>query len=124
MSSSERGGFTTGGSACLKAARILVVDDEPAIRAVVSKLLLLAGYHVEIASDGIQALALADSFSADLVITDLSMPRLDGISLTRKLIEQNPVRPAIIMTTERESAPRAAGATGYLAKPIEMASLI
>jgi two-component system chemotaxis response regulator CheY len=106
-----------------EAARILIVDDEPSMRKLICDLLRALSYSVESAADGIQALAKLDTFGPDLVITDLNMPRLDGIGLARMLHEQKPGCSVILMSTDAESAANAAGVAGYLAKPVDLGTL-
>ena len=66
-------------------ARLLVVDDEPNIRELLSASLRYAGFEVATAADGQQALALADSFRPDLLVLDVMMPGLDGYGVVRRL---------------------------------------
>src|SRR5881397_519708 len=66
-------------------ARLLVVDDEPNIRELLSASLRYAGFEVATAADGQQALALAASFRPDLLVLDVMMPGLDGFGVVRRL---------------------------------------
>ena len=109
---------------------ILAVDDSASMRQMVSFTLKNAGYDVTEAVDGEDALNKAAARDFDLVLTDQNMPRMDGISLTRKL-RDNPkfkATPILILTTESseqmKQAGRAAGATGWLVKPFDPAKLI
>ncbi len=79
-------------------ARILVVDDDEAIRNLYSNALKSAGYQVETATDGDQALLFLEHDSFDLMVTDLKMKRLDGDELARQAKEKWPAMP-ILMTT-------------------------
>lgn len=79
-------------------ALILLVDDEPRVRAVTSTLLGRLGHEVVEANDGVEALALAAVRPPDLVVTDLVMPRLGGAELIRALRDGRPRLPAIVMT--------------------------
>ena len=109
---------------------ILAVDDSASMRKMVSFTLTGAGYHVVEAVDGQDAFEKAQSHSIDLVLTDQNMPRMDGISLTKKLRENPKFKstPILILTTESsdqmKQAGRAAGATGWLVKPFDPARLI
>ena len=109
---------------------ILAVDDSPSIRQMVTFTLKNAGYDIISASDGLAGLKEANSHRVDLVLTDQNMPRMDGISLTRKLREapQFKSTPILILTTESsdqmKQAGRAAGATGWLVKPFDPNKLI
>ncbi|MFN3296174.1 response regulator [Caldimonas sp.] len=109
---------------------ILAVDDSASMRQMVAFTLKNAGYHVVEAVDGQDAYEKAGSRSFDLVLTDQNMPRMDGISLTRKLRENPQFKstPILILTTESsdqmKQAGRAAGATGWLVKPFDPNKLI
>ncbi|MFM2068283.1 MAG: hypothetical protein RLZZ584_3192 [Pseudomonadota bacterium] len=109
---------------------ILAVDDSASMRQMVSFTLKSAGYSVVEAVDGQDALEKAGTRSFDLVLTDQNMPRMDGISLTRKLREsaQFKATPILILTTESsdqmKQAGRSAGATGWLVKPFDPTKLI
>ena len=109
---------------------ILAVDDSASMRQMVSFTLKSAGYNVVEAVDGQDAWEKAGGRSFDLILTDQNMPRMDGISLTRKLREapQFKSTPILILTTESseqmKQAGRAAGATGWLVKPFDPNRLI
>ena len=87
---------------------ILVVEDEPSIAEVVSLYLKRAGYHVQIASDGRQAMNIFERQMPDFVILDLMLPQVDGLSLTRWLRDRSNV-PIIMLTARREEIDRIAG---------------
>jgi two-component system chemotaxis response regulator CheY len=109
---------------------ILAVDDSASMRQMVSFTLKSAGYDVTEAIDGQDACEKARGRSFDLVLTDQNMPRMDGISLTKKLREDPKFSstPILILTTESsdqmKQAGRSAGATGWLVKPFDPAKLI
>ena len=109
---------------------ILAVDDSASMRQMVSFTLKSAGYNVVEAVDGQDAWEKAGGRSFDLVLTDQNMPRMDGISLTKKLRESPQFKstPILILTTESsdqmKQAGRAAGATGWLVKPFDPGRLI
>jgi two-component system chemotaxis response regulator CheY len=109
---------------------ILAVDDSASMRKMVSFTLISAGYHVVEAVDGQDAFEKAQANAIDLVLTDQNMPRMDGLSLTRKLRDsaQFKTTPILILTTESsdqmKAAGRAAGATGWLVKPFDPTRLI
>jgi len=109
---------------------ILAVDDSASMRQMVSFTLKSAGYNVIEAVDGQDAWEKAGGRSFDLVLTDQNMPRMDGISLTKKLRESAQFKstPILILTTESsdqmKQAGRAAGATGWLVKPFDPNKLI
>ena len=109
---------------------ILAVDDSASMRQMVTFTLKSAGYNVVEAVDGQDAWEKSSSRDFDLVLTDQNMPRMDGISLTKKLRE-NPkfkATPILILTTESsdqmKQAGRAAGATGWLVKPFDPDQLL
>ena len=109
---------------------ILAVDDSASMRQMVSFTLKSAGYQVVEAVDGADAWDKAGRQSFDLVLTDQNMPRMDGISLTRKLRETSQYQstPILILTTESgedmKRAGRDAGATGWLVKPFDAIKLL
>ena len=79
-------------------SRILIVDDAPAIRAMLRTLFEEEGYTVVTAPDGYAALELLGDDPPDLIITDVKMPRLDGWQLLRRVREQHPTLPAILIS--------------------------
>ena len=102
--------------------RILVADDEPNLRRVLGAILLREGYDVLQASDGEEALGLADR-GVDVVITDLRMPRVDGMEVLRQMVARHPDVPVIMITAHGsvDSAVEAVklGAFDYVEKPFE-----
>ncbi|MFS8607743.1 MAG: response regulator [Gammaproteobacteria bacterium] len=111
-------------------AKILAVDDSASLRQMVSFTLKEAGHEVVEAADGVEALELARSAPADLVISDVNMPRMDGISLVRELrgLPEYKFTPILLLTTETSDAKKqegkAAGATGWLVKPFDPEALL
>lgn len=84
--------------------RILVADDNEAIRDLVSGILDCIGYEVALAINGIEALAFFLKSTFDLVLTDLEMPAMDGLSLARHIKERSPSTPVILLTgSDRET---------------------
>jgi CheY-like chemotaxis protein len=84
--------------------RILVADDDKSIQDVVSGLLEIMGFEVALAGNGIEALAVFLDSSFDLVLTDLQMPAMDGLSLARHIKESSPSTPVILLTgSDRET---------------------
>jgi two-component system chemotaxis response regulator CheY len=104
---------------------ILVVDDTRSMRKMVVTVLQAAGYAVEEAGDGAEALELARSRVFDLVVTDHNMPRMDGVTLVRSLRglpEYDDIALIVLSTetgTELKAKGREAGATGWMAKPFD-----
>ncbi len=108
--------------------RSLVVDDEPTARLGLEKLLRRKGYRVQSEADGEAALKAAEEFAPDVVVTDLKMPRMDGIELLKQLRAQDRDVPVIVATAFGEVASAVsamrAGADDYLTKPLEIDELI
>jgi len=104
-----------------KAKRILLVDDNKNARALLAEFLSTIGYRVFEEKDGEEIMKLVEIGRIDLVITDLKMPRMDGIELTRAIRRMKPDLPIIVYSGYRfiDTAPAAlkAGANEYLAKP-------
>jgi two-component system response regulator MprA len=113
----------------MRSMKILVVDDERAVRESLRRALELEGYRVELAEDGEQALArLGDASAADAMILDVLMPGIDGLEVCRRLrLEGNDV-PILMLTARAEVDSRVAGldagADDYLAKPFALAELL
>jgi CheY-like chemotaxis protein len=84
--------------------RVLVVDDEPAIRALVAKIVERAGYPVETARDGADAIEKLENTRYAVIVLDLMMPNIDGFGLIRHLKERGGARPAIIVISAGDSA--------------------
>jgi DNA-binding response OmpR family regulator len=108
--------------------RILIVEDEPAIARAVSDALVRDGYAVDAVGDGQDALTWVDSYDYDLVVVDLVLPGLDGISLVRELRRTGLRVPVLILTSLDAVSDRVrgldAGADDYLAKPFAMDELL
>jgi two-component system, chemotaxis family, chemotaxis protein CheY len=115
----------------LKMARlILTVDDSPSMRLMMHLTLTGEGYEVKQASDGVEALEFARNNNADLVLTDINMPRMDGLELIRELRQLPAYKtvPMLVITTEsaqeRKVQGKEAGATGWLVKPFNNQQLL
>jgi two-component system response regulator HydG len=108
-------------------ARVLVVDDEESSLFGLARLLSGEGYKVDTAADGAAALAVAADYAPDIVITDVKMPHMDGITLLAKLREQDKSLPVIVMTAVTDLgqavAAMRAGAEDYIAKPVDFDAL-
>jgi DNA-binding response OmpR family regulator len=111
----------------MRGARILVVEDEPSIREVVSLYLKRAGYQVSVVDDGRTALEVLSGGAFDLVILDLMLPHVDGLEITRWLRERGDT-PIIMLTARREEQDRIAGlemgADDYVVKPFSPQELV
>jgi two-component system, chemotaxis family, chemotaxis protein CheY len=114
----------------MKVKKILTVDDSTSMRQMVRATLQSAGYAVEEAADGQEALEFARANAVDLVIADVNMPRMDGIQLVTELraLESYRLTPLLLLTTEssqeRKLAGKRAGATGWIVKPFNPAQLL
>jgi signal transduction histidine kinase len=108
-------------------ARILIIDDEEAARYGIARALTAAGYQLAEAANGREALELIDSFQPDVIVSDINMPELDGLSLLRRLRERGDAPPVILVTAygsqERVLEALRAGAYDYIAKPFEVDEL-
>ena len=111
-------------------AQILAVDDSASMRQMVAFTLKGAGHDVTEASDGKQALDIAKSKKFDLVLSDVNMPNMDGIALTKELrtLPDFKFTPILILTTEsgtdKKQDGKAAGATGWIVKPFNPDQLL
>ena len=109
---------------------ILAVDDSASMRQMVSFTLKGAGFSVVEAVDGEDALAKAKTNSVDLVLTDVNMPKMDGISLIKELRALSEYRftPILMLTTEsgvsKKTEGKQAGATGWIVKPFNPEQLL
>ena len=110
--------------------KVLIVDDESSQRTGLAAMVSAWGMIPEMAADGNEALAKLNDFQADVIITDLNMPHLDGISLTREIRSKEGYNaiPILVLTTESQAAKKeeakAAGATGWIVKPFVAEKLL
>ena len=108
--------------------RILVVEDEPDLRAVLGEALREAGHEVTLAADGQQGLTQVTEQAFDVVITDVNLPRVDGLTLLRRTLSETPGTRVILITAFGDIANAVAalkeGAYDYLAKPFELEHLL
>ncbi len=109
-------------------ARVLVIDDEPRIVSFVSRALSAEGFQVDGAHDGIRALEMAGSGSYELIVLDLLLPHLDGMSVLQGLMETRPDQRVLVLSalSDVETKVRCLelGASDYLSKPFSLAELI
>src|ERR1700742_3441542 len=107
--------------------QILVVDDEPNLRRVLSAQLARDGYDVHTAEDGAQGLSMLEEHHIDLVITDLHMPNVDGMELLRRALQMDPELPVVMITAHGtvDNAVEAlkTGAFDYITKPFDQAEV-
>ena len=111
-------------------ASILAVDDSPSLRMAVRIALSGAGYSVTEAGDGVEGLNKSNAGPFDMIVTDLNMPNMDGLTMIREIrrSSSNASVPIVFLTTESDDGikqqAKAAGATGWLVKPFEPDQLV
>lgn len=109
---------------------VLTVDDSKTMRDMVRFTLKGAGFSVVEAEDGVQALSVLESNKVDLIITDINMPNMDGVTLVKRVRGGGAHRavPILVLTTEggeaKKADGKAAGATGWIVKPFTPDKLI
>ena len=109
---------------------ILTVDDSSTMRQMITFTLKGAGFDVLEAGDGVEALEVATGKKLDLIITDVNMPRMDGITLVQRLraLPQFKFTPILVLTTESDASMKQkgkeAGATGWIVKPFNPEKLL
>jgi len=108
--------------------RVLIVEDEPTLATQLAEALRLAGYAVDHAGNGIDALALGSNEPVDAVILDLGLPQMDGLTVLKKWRAAGRLMPVLILTARdnwhEKVAGIDAGADDYLAKPFHMEELL
>jgi two-component system chemotaxis response regulator CheY len=114
------------------AYRVLLVDDSPAMRSFIRRVIVLSGFDLDVcveAGDGAEALERLRQEKVDVILTDINMPCMDGEELLRRISEDSRLRdiPAIVVSTD-STKPRilrmiGLGAQGYIAKPFSPESL-
>ncbi len=107
---------------------MLVVDDDPGVRQAIRRALLLEGYEVTLAEDGVEALRAVTETPPDAIVLDVMMPRLDGIEVCRTLRERGDRTPVLVLTARHRLSERVAGldagADDYLVKPFALEELL
>ncbi|MER5440548.1 response regulator transcription factor [Streptomyces sp. NPDC002790] len=107
--------------------RILIVDDEPAVLEALQRSLAFEGYGTEVAVDGADALEKVASYRPDLVVLDVQMPRMDGLTAARRMRATGSTTPILMLTARDTVGDRVtgldAGADDYLVKPFELDEL-
>lgn len=110
--------------------RVLIVDDSASMRQLIAFTIKDAGHEALLAENGRQALEMLKGAPADLVITDLNMPEMDGITLIKELRAMAAYKfvPILMLTTESQVAKReegrAAGASGWIVKPFSAEKML
>lgn len=107
--------------------RILIVDDEPAVLQALQRSLAFEGYATEVAVDGADALEKVAAYRPDLVVLDIQMPRMDGLTAARRMRATGSTTPILMLTARDTVGDRVtgldAGADDYLVKPFELDEL-
>ncbi len=107
---------------------VLVVDDEPSIRVILSRGLSSAGFNVELAEDGVVALSKMKERTFEMVITDVQMPNLNGLELLEKIRTHFPETGVILITGQRASLHdkniKKAGADALISKPFRNVEIV
>jgi len=108
--------------------KVLVVDDEPAVRDALERALGLEGYDVELAENGLDALRSLAAAPPDLVVLDVLMPEVDGLEVSRRLRRTGDRTPILMLTARDEVSDRVAGldagADDYVVKPFALEELL
>ena len=111
-------------------ARVMAVDDQRVMRELVRGVLEAEGHEVVLAEDGVEAMQIARNEVVDMVLTDINMPNMNGISLVSKLrrLDDYAEIPIVMLTTEsgdfKKDKAKRMGANGWLQKPFEPTQLI
>ena len=109
-------------------AKVLVVDDEPNICALLSATLRLVEFEVQVAHSGREALAAAEQYQPDLVVLDVMLPDLDGFEVARKLREKGQNTPVLFLTARHSVEDRISGLTvgadDYVTKPFSLEEVV
>ena len=109
-------------------ARLVVVDDEPTIRELLTTSLRFAGFEVHAAADGLSALALVRDTEPDLVVLDVMLPDLDGFEVTRRMRDRGQHVPVLFLTARDDTADKIAGLTvggdDYVTKPFSLEEVV
>ena len=110
------------------AERVLVVDDDPPLARMLARTLSAEGYEVTVASDGSAALVAAERAAPDLIVLDVAMPAMDGLSVCRRMRAKGLATPILMLTARDAVADRVAGlqsgADDYLVKPFAVEELV
>ena len=119
---------TTMAGIGIGAARVLVADDDPPLRRMLKRSLTADGFEVTVAADGPAALLEAERSAPDVIVLDVAMPAIDGLSVCRRLRDRGLVTPILMLTARDAVADRVAGleagADDYLVKPFAIEELV
>ncbi|WP_333812585.1 response regulator transcription factor [Timonella senegalensis] len=109
-------------------ARLVIVDDEPNIRELLSTSLRFAGFEVFVADDGQSALELITNMQPDLIVLDVMLPDMDGFTVTRRLRERGIHTPVLFLTARDDTADKISGLTvggdDYVTKPFSLEEVV
>ncbi|HEY3438894.1 MAG TPA: response regulator transcription factor [Actinotalea sp.] len=109
-------------------ATLVVVDDEPTIRELLTTSLRFAGFEVHAAADGASALALVKDTQPDLVVLDVMLPDMDGFTVTRRMRERGQHVPVLFLTARDDTADKVTGLTvggdDYVTKPFSLEEVV
>lgn len=112
----------------MSAGKLLVVEDDRGVRESLARALEFEGYEVATAADGIEGLSQVESLRPDTIVLDVTMPKLDGLSVARKLRSRGDTTPILMLTARHEIGDRVAGldagADDYLVKPFSLDELL
>ena len=103
---------------------VLVVDDEPLIADLVAHALRDEGYAVRVAADGVWALAAAEDAAPDLLLSDVRMPRMNGVNLARELRDRHPDLPVILFSAQYDGLDYPELGVRFLPKPFDLSALL
>ena len=104
--------------------RILIVDDEKAVRILLAEVLKPHGYKIDVVENGVEAISHIDRRSYDLIITDYMMPKMDGLELTRRIRSKYPSTPILVVTGNGPIHDLLkSGATACIMKPFSILEL-
>lgn len=108
--------------------RVLVVDDDPAVRDALDRALRINGYEVTLSNDGVDALNQLNRDEPDVVVLDVMMPKMDGLEVCRRMRARGNATPVLMLTAQSEVSQRVegldAGADDYLPKPFSLEELL
>lgn len=114
----------------MSAQRILVIEDDPSVRTLLAKSLEARGFDVDTAGDGLEGLTRVEERRPDLIIVDIMMPRLDGMTFVKAIKGHSETRPIPVIFLTAKSDPRSTidginvGARFYISKPFQIDELM
>jgi DNA-binding response OmpR family regulator len=109
---------------------ILVIEDDPSVRTLLQKSLAARGYRITVANDGLEGLKLLETQTPDLIIADIMMPRLDGMTFVKAIKNHSSTKPIPVIFLTAKNDPRTmieginVGAKFYMTKPFQLDELV